>query len=286
MNSYRKRLLKSVAIFLLLTVIPSACKESSDLRSPKGKIVGTVNGDNLTVPQVDYSAGQLRAEVTPSNLPKILDRMVSVSLMAQEAIRRGMLKEDRVVSGLAWLERMYLASELAEKIAGEIQLSPADLFNYFQQHKEEFGTGLKLQLMVLPESIYAEQTIAELKSGADFVKLARERSMDTSTITIPGYPTRGVGMSLGWSLKDEETVFSLKPGEISPVLSTILGYQIVRVVEKKAINANPTMNEITQLYISEALKEQRRREKLDSLLATLRQQAKVVLKPEEYPSGK
>ncbi len=290
MISYGKSILKSITIFLFLMVITfmsiSGCKDQSDLRRPKGKVIGTVNNDQLTGPQVDYSALQLRVGVTPNTLPKILDRMVSISLMAQEAKRRGMLKEEKIIAELAWLERMYLASELAERIAGEIQVSPADLLNYFQKHKAEFGTGLKLQLMVLPDSIYAEQTLAELKSGADFVKLARERSLDTANITIPGYPTRGIGISLGWSLKDEETVFSLNPGEVSPVLSTVMGYQIVKVVEKKTINANPTMNEITQLYISEALRDQRRRERLDSLIAALRQGAKIILKPEEYSSGR
>lgn len=266
-----------------ISVILSGCNRSSaGLQQPKGKVIGTVNSDRLTVPQVNFAAEQLRAEVTPTNLPKILDRMVTVSLLAEEAVRRGMLKEEKVVSGLAWVERMYLASELASRIAETSEPSPGEVLAYFQTHKGEFGTGLKMQLMVLPESAYAEQTLEELKAGSDFVKLARERSMDTSFINVPGYPTRGVGLSLGWGLKDEEKVFSLKPGEISGVIATQAGYQIVKVLERKTINENPTLGEMTQMYISEALKEQRRREVMDSLLNELRSRARIVLKPEEY----
>lgn len=272
-----KYLLAGVFIFTL------GCNQApAGLEQPKGKVVGTVNNDRLTVPQVDYAAEQLRAEVNQQNLPKILDRMVTVSLLAQEAVRRGMLKDEKVLSGLAWMERMYLASELAGRIAESAEPAPGEVLEYFQQHKSEFGTGLKMQLMVLPESGYAEQTLAELKAGADFLRLARERSMDTSVINVPGYPTRGVALSLGWSLADEERVFSLKPGEISPVLTTQMGYQIVKVIEKKTLNENPTLNEMIQMYISEGLKEQRRRQVLDSLLTSLRSRAKVVLKPEEY----
>ncbi len=266
-----------------LLVLSLGCQQSpAGLHTPKGKVVGMVQRDRLTVPQVNYAAEQLRAEVSAENLPKILDRMVTVSLLADEAVRRGMLKDEKVLSGLAWVERMYLASELVSRITESSGPSSAEVLAYFQQHKSDFGTGLKLQVMVLPDSAYAEQTLMELKAGADFVKLARERSMDTSVTSVPGYPTRGVGFSLGWSLADEEKVFSLKPGEISPVLATQMGYQIIKVLERKTLNENPTLNEITQLYISEALKDQRRRLTLDSLLNSLRSRAKIVLKPEEY----
>ena len=252
------------------------------LHSPPGKVIGTVNQDKITIPQVNYAAEQWRAEVTPSNLPKILDRMVSVALLAEEAIRRGLLKEEKILSGLAWTERMYLAGALASRIAETAEPGSGEVVEYFQKHRDEFGLGLKMMLMVLSDSILAEQTLAELKAGADFAKLARQRSMDTSLITVPGYPTRGVGMSLGWSLVNEEAVFSLKPGEVSPVLPTMVGYQIVKILEKKQLVESPTLNEATQLYLASALKEERRRQVMDSLLTSLREKAKVTLKPEEY----
>lgn len=275
---------RALLIFILLTVVLIiGCQKSpTGLRSPQGKVIGKVNQDHITAPEVNYAAEQLRAEVTTKNLPKILDRMVAVNLLAAEAIRRGFLKEDKVISALAWNERMYLATELASRIATTAEPNSGEILEYFQNHRDEFGLGLKMMLMVLADSVLAEQTRAELISGADFAKLARQRSLDTSYITVPGYPTRGVGMSIGWSLADEEKVFSLKPGEVSPILATLIGYQIVKVVEKKQLTDNPTLNEATQYYIAEALKEERRRIVMDSLLTSLKEKAKVVLTPEEY----
>lgn len=274
---------KLLSIYFSLSVLLLGCTESpSGLRPPKGKVVAQVNRDQITAPQVDYAAEQLRAQISPGNLPKILDRMTSISLLAEEAVRRGYLKDEKVVSGLAWMERMFLANELAARIAESIEPTPEEISAYFQQHRTDFTLGLKMMLMVLPDSITAEQTLTELKQGADFVRLARERSMDTTALNIPGYPTRGVGMSLGWSLRDEEKVFALNPGEVSPVIATPLGYQIVKVLEKKKINENPSFNEITQYYISEALKSEQRRTALDSILNSLREKAKITLKPEEY----
>jgi len=274
-------------VFKIFTVSTIAlcvgCQKSpAGLRAPQGKEVGRVNQDRITAPQINYAAEQLRTEVTLGNLPKILDRMVAVNLLAEEAVRRGLLKEEKVISALAWNERMYLATELASRIAAAGEPTSGEILEYFQKHRNQFGLGLKMMLIVLADSILAEQTLAELKAGADFFKLARARSLDTSYITIPGYPTRGVGMSLGWSLGDEEQIFDLKPNEISPLLNTLVGYQIVKVVEKKQLTDSPTLNEATQYYIGEALKEQRRRQAMDSLLTSLKQSAKVVLKPEEY----
>lgn len=271
-----------ILTILTIALIVGCQKSPTGLRSPQGKVIGKVNQDQITAPEVNYAAEQLRAEVTTKNLPKILDRMVAVNLLAEEAIRRGYLKEDKVISALAWNERMYLATELASRIATTAEPGSGEILEYFQKHRGDFGLGLKMMLMVLADSIIAEQTRAELISGADFAKIARQRSLDTSYITVPGYPTRGVGMSIGWSLADEEKVFSLKPGEISPILATPIGYQIVKVVEKKQLTDNPTLNEATQYYIAEALKEERRRLVMDSLLTSLKEKAKVVLTPEEY----
>lgn len=272
-----------LSIYFSLSVFLLGCTESpSGLRHPKGKVVAQVNRDQITAPQVDYAAEQLQAQVSPGNLPKILDRMTSISLLAEEAVRRGYLKDEKVVSGLAWMERMLLANEFASRIAESIEPTPEEISAYFQQHRTDFTFGLKMMLMVLPDSITAEQTLTELKQGADFVRLARERSMDTSALNIPNYSTRGFGRPLGWSLRDEEKVFALNPGEVSPVIATPLGYQIVKVLEKKKINENPSFNEITQDYISEALKSEQRRNALDSILNSLREKAKITLKPEEY----
>lgn len=272
-----KKLLPFVLIVLACNKFPTG------LHPPKGKVVAEVDRDRITAPQVDYAAEQLRVPVSPANLPKILERMSSISLLAAEAVRRSYLKDEKTISGLAWTERMFLANELAARIAEAVEPTPEEIAAYFQKHRNEFTLGLKLMLMLLPDSITAEQTLVELKQGSDFARLARERSMDTSVLHIPGYPTRGVGMSLGWNLRDEELVFTLNPGEVSPVLATPVGFQIVKVQEKKTINENPSFSEITQYYISEALKSERRRITLDSLLNALREKAKITLKPEEYP---
>jgi len=77
----------------------------------------------------------------------------------------------------------------------------------------------------------AERLHAQLEAGADFATLAQEYSQDSST--------RGTGGDLGFFPRGiltapevEEAAFSLQPGQFSGVVTSVLGYHIVQVVER------------------------------------------------------
>jgi peptidyl-prolyl cis-trans isomerase SurA len=76
----------------------------------------------------------------------------------------------------------------------------------------------------------AESLLVELKSGAEFEKLAKRESMDPTT--------KDVGGDLGWQRRGvyvpefDRWIFgpySLPPGQLSPVVETPFGYHIIRV---------------------------------------------------------
>lgn len=74
----------------------------------------------------------------------------------------------------------------------------------------------------------AESLLVQLKHGADFAELAKRYSMD------PG--TKNLGGDLGWNRRGsglvpefEAMMFSLRPGELSPVFRTSFGFHIMRV---------------------------------------------------------
>ena len=73
----------------------------------------------------------------------------------------------------------------------------------------------------------AESILVELKSGAEFEKLAKRESMD------PG--TKDNGGDLGWNRRGkmvpefDRWMFALAPGQLSPVIETSFGYHILRV---------------------------------------------------------
>ena len=75
--------------------------------------------------------------------------------------------------------------------------------------------------------VRAESLLVELKTGGDFEKLAKRESAD------PG--SKENGGDLGWNRRGkmvpefDRWMFSLPPGQLSPVVETAFGYHIIRV---------------------------------------------------------
>ncbi|MBU0704559.1 MAG: peptidylprolyl isomerase [Chloroflexi bacterium] len=77
----------------------------------------------------------------------------------------------------------------------------------------------------------AERILAQLEAGADFVTLARAYSQDPNTSENGGdlgFFPRGILIAP----ELEEVAFALQPGQFSGVVTSILGYHIVQVVER------------------------------------------------------
>jgi peptidyl-prolyl cis-trans isomerase D len=83
----------------------------------------------------------------------------------------------------------------------------------------------------------AEALLKQIRGGADFAELAKKNSEDTGTA--------GQGGELGWISRGqtvqnfENTAFTLKPGELSGVISTEYGFHIIQVQEKDQARTRP-----------------------------------------------
>jgi parvulin-like peptidyl-prolyl isomerase len=81
----------------------------------------------------------------------------------------------------------------------------------------------------------AQEVLSQLRQGADFATLARERSTDVAT--------RENGGDLGWFPRGlvapelENAAFALQPGQVSDVLALGEGYHVIQVVEREAARA-------------------------------------------------
>ena len=107
------------------------------------------------------------------------------------------------------------------------------LFGSFPQMRPEWSVGsdTRISHIVVQSEAEAKQTLAELKAGADFARLARQRSMDATAAT---------GGDLGWFGKgkmipdlDKGVAKLKKPGELTEVIKTPFGYHVVRLEEKR-----------------------------------------------------
>jgi len=254
-----------------------------------GPVLASVNGDKLTAPELD-SLSPAGFDITRENLPKILDKWVSNALMYQEALRRGIDKESQVQARLRRLERDYLVNELLDRLTTDLKVGQDQQRQYFNQHKDEFSYEVKITRIVTADSLMAAQTLAELRAGADFTKLAKERSQD---LTLEAgqesrYFARNVGdPRMGGDPAVAEAVFALSPGQISDVVPSQEGYQIIRLADKKKVKADVSFAEVKD-EIQAILSYRRSQVLVDSVLTALREKAKIELKPDAYfePTGR
>jgi peptidyl-prolyl cis-trans isomerase D len=97
----------------------------------------------------------------------------------------------------------------------------------------------------------AEDVLKQLKAGADFSELAKKYSEDTSAQS---------GGALGWivhgqTVKEfEQAAFSMKPGQISDLVTTTYGIHILKVTDKQFAHLQ-TLDEVKESIRSALEKE-------------------------------
>ena len=130
------------------------------------------------------------------------------------------------------------------KVAETIQVTDSQVESYYNSHKDQYRTPERVHarhvlLATTGKSdadkakikAKADDLLKQLKSGADFAKLATANSED------PGSASKGG--DLGWVVRGqmvkefEDTTFSLQPNQISDVITTQYGYHIIQVLEKE-----------------------------------------------------
>lgn len=125
----------------------------------------------------------------------------------------------------------------------------------------------------------AKDILDQLKSGADFAELAKERSQD------PG--TKDNGGEVGYAARSqlvkefEDVAFALKPNETSGIVKTQFGYHIIRLIDHKmpkVVTFETAKERVKQDYKDENTK------KSDQVLNELRTNAKIDVVPEAYKS--
>ena len=179
------------------------------------------------------------------------------------------------------LARRMLALKLQD-IDKEVTILEQDVQDYYEEHKEDFATEPKAELLKILVSAekslppdersrrrdVIEKASAEIKGGADFERIA-ERLAEGGT-GVPIEVDRGdVPAEL------ERAVSAMQDGEVSDVLESEQGFYIVKVMRLDA--QGPSQNAELRARIESILREQRVQEKWTEWLKKLRDNARVSI---------
>lgn len=260
------------SLFILLLLLNCAAQDED--------VIVTVDGSKLTVkefeqyvPDADYQ------RIGEDRINAFLEDWVQQEVLYLQAKRLGIDKEDSVSFVLDQYAKNFLAMELVRREFGTTTVTEMEIRDYFEQHKEEFLYAVKLGQIVLPTRELATRTSEEIKAGADFFKLARERSLTRyqdpeNPRIITDYLPRGVIADFAI----EEKVFQLKTGDVSDVIPYVQGtYLIVKVVDKKKIKAQAELTEEIKGQIYNYLLAAKYQDFLKSYVDSLRNNYKVTI---------
>jgi peptidyl-prolyl cis-trans isomerase D len=168
------------------------------------------------------------------------------------------------------------------KVSQSIAVSDEDLRRLYDQNKDNFRVPdrvsvrhILLKTTDVPKEeaaklkTKAEGLLQQLKQGADFADLAKKNSED------PGSAAKGG--ELGWIVRGqtvkafEDAAFSLKPKDLSNVITTEYGFHILQVLEKEQARLKTFEDVKTQLA------DERKKQAVFDRMQELSDQARAAL---------
>jgi peptidyl-prolyl cis-trans isomerase C len=252
---------------------PAAAAAAPAAQPLKDPVVATVNGQPIRLSELEIAQQALPQQYRNMPLqavfPALLDRIVDSKLVVQEGKKNKVTEDPAFKKRMAFVEDQVLQDfwiqrEVARKVTAE----------KLQQRYEE-----RLKSMPSEEEVHARHIlvstedeakaiIAELKKGAAFDKLAKEKATDKAS--------GAEGGDLGWFKKSDmvkefaDAAFALKKDELTETpVKTQFGYHVIKVEDRR--KAPPPAFE----ELADQLREEMAREAVTAQLDQLRSGAKI-----------
>jgi peptidyl-prolyl cis-trans isomerase C len=267
----KSRILLACAASMLVV---SACNPDDKAKSAAGPAVkeaaaATVNGIAISKNRVDMIVKQGLASGQPDSpeLRKgIIDKLAMQTLIAEEAVKKGLDKSAEVLDQIDLTRQSILANAYVQDLLKNSAASEEALKAEYEKIKATIsGTEYKARHILVEKEGEAKEIIAKLKKDpASFAKLAMDKSKDTGS--------KASGGELGWfdlSRMVPEfgaAVSKLDKGAITqePV-KTQYGYHVIQVEDSKPIEAPPF--EEVKPQLAQHLQQQSVKKQMDDLKA-------------------
>jgi foldase protein PrsA len=182
---------------------------------------------------------------------------------------------------LASLRRQIEAQVLREslvKTVKKVEVSSSEVKDFFEANKDKLGSqqATHLRHLLVAGEQQARDLLIAIRVGADFAKLAGELSLDAGSKERGGdlgFVTRGM---LAPEL--ERAAFSLKPGQVSEVLRTAMGFHLLKAEEIR--QAQPADFKATEAELTRAVLAQKVAQAWTAYVKELRAAAKLETSPD------
>ena len=230
------RTIRALPVLVALTGCPAEQAAPTPGEMPAGgTTVVTVNGNAVTQEMVDATLSQLpdqlrqQLEMT-GQISQVQEQVVVGELLYREAIKQGVHTDEKTALSMALAQRNTLADALLDKVVKERTTDERVQKAYEEQAVRFARPQANIRVIVLETAEAGAEVKALLDGGADFAKLATERSKDPRTAPKGG--------EAGWIEKSAmgpmgEQVFAGEKGQVVGPIDTPQGSLLFKIEDKR-----------------------------------------------------
>jgi peptidyl-prolyl cis-trans isomerase SurA len=226
---------------------PASERERLRVRALRGALESIV-ADKLFAAQ----ASQLGVEISDAEVDQTVDEIKRRNNLDDARLDAALAEQglDRAAYRKALKRDLETARIISLRVRSRVKVTDEDVKNYWQTHQNEFRSGEEVKVrhvfVALPSGASAadaesararaEKALGRVRAGDDFATVAREMSQA---------PSAAEGGDLGWLKRGtvqpeiEKVALSLRPGQVSDLVRTRTGFQILKVEDRRGGTVRP-----------------------------------------------
>lgn len=252
---------KKLYLSLSLLLLAGCSGDGTDLSLPS---VATVDGVPVTRTLLNvYLEQQGITDPTPEQSGEALNNVIQLFAVSNAAREDSDLQSAKLMAELELQHRRLLFERYAESYVERYPTSDTELQQQYQQTVASAG-GLqyRLETVIFPDQLQAQQAILALQNGGDYAQLSSAQRVEV----LDWVDLTRVPADLAQAIK------RTKADAVAPVpLPSPQGWRLVKVLETRPFTPPPFDQ------VSDGMRRDLQRQKVEAWTSRLRENAKVEL---------
>jgi len=236
----RRRPIAFATLAALLFIVPAAsgCSKNSSSEAPASAsdpVIARVNGVDITQGDLALAEEDMGADM-PATSPEakrenLISYLADIIMVTQAADKKNLGDNPDFKRRLAFLRNKLLMGYELQREAKTALTDEALHQTYDEALRSMAGQEeVRARHILVDDETEAKSVLEQLKSGADFAALAKEKSKD---------PGAAEGGDLGYFTKDQmvpefaDVAFKMYPGQLSNPVKTQFGWHVIKVEDRR-----------------------------------------------------
>ncbi|MGH8284038.1 MAG: peptidylprolyl isomerase [Gammaproteobacteria bacterium] len=227
---------RSILLILAVAVLAACAGKQSSVDT--SSVLATVNGVPITNDMyrayLRSLAGGQEPQLDAQKRQLVLNRLIDMEVLAQEAKKSDVIKDPKVAADLTIQRTGILAQQMVQQYLAKNPVTDEQIQSeYTQRTKSMPGTEYRARHILVPSEQLAKSIINQLNHGAKFATLAKKYSTDA---------TKKQGGELGWFSPDQmvpafsAAVAQLKKGEYTKQpIHTQFGWHVIQLEDTRSM---------------------------------------------------